>query len=94
MPPQRRIYNILDWYWLADDGRIYSSKQQAVIPASDPGYVAFLDGGPATVWPRDANGDQSDAALQQVFDMANIQQGGVAMSLSVHSAPPSKSKKK
>ncbi len=72
----RRIYTPLTWYWIAEDGRIFSSARQVIVPADDEGYVAFCTGGPASDWPRDDQGNQTDAALQQVFDMLGVKVGG------------------
>lgn len=57
-----------DWYWLADDSRVFSSARQVIVDASDAGYKEFLaTGGLATVWPRDDAGAQTVAALQTVL---------------------------
>lgn len=62
------MYDVNDWYWLADDGRVFSSARQQVVTAAD---VAFLmwKAKPAspTPWPRDASGAQTVAALQAVL---------------------------
>jgi len=57
-----------DHYWLADDSRLWGSKSQTHITASDPDYVAWqaaynLD---PTRWPEDEAGAQTDAALQAI----------------------------
>ncbi len=68
-----RRYDPAAWYWLADDGRLFSSAASALIQASDAGYVAWLaDGTRATSWPRDTTGAQTSAALQWVFDQAGL----------------------
>ncbi len=62
-------YNYLPqlWYWLADDGRIYSGPEQRVVNDSDPGYGTFLsDGNRANQWPRDNDGNQTNAAMLAV----------------------------
>ena len=59
-----------DWYWLADDGRVFSSARQIIVDASDPDYSAWS--GTATAWPRDAAGDQTNAALQDVLTPYNL----------------------
>jgi hypothetical protein len=54
-----------DWYWIAADGRIFSSARQANVAASDAAYIAWLAaGGIATVWPKDDSGNQTDTSLQ------------------------------
>jgi hypothetical protein len=55
------------WYWLADDGRIFSGKDQALVPSSDPGYGNFLSAYQPSPWPRDNVGNQTDASLQEVL---------------------------
>ncbi|MET3969084.1 hypothetical protein [Bradyrhizobium sp. S3.9.1] len=67
-----RIYAPLTWYWLAADGRIYSSARSMLVPDTDANYVEFCRGGPASEWPRDANGDQTDRALQDVYDALDV----------------------
>lgn len=65
-------YNPYDWYWLADDGRLYTSARQQVVAQDDATYLAWC--GPAgapergpTRWPHDDAGLQTDAALQDVL---------------------------
>ena len=61
-------YEPSKWYWLADDGRIFSSAQQSIVAADDAGYVAWREaGGSPTSWPRDASGAQTSDALQDVL---------------------------
>jgi hypothetical protein len=67
-----RPYNIHDWYWLADDGRVFSSARRVTVDENDAGYKTFLEGGAATRWPQDLAGEQTDAALQDVFERANF----------------------
>lgn len=61
------MYNPNDWYWAADDGRVYSSARRSLVAAEDATYRARLAGGLMTPWPRDEEGDQTDAALQDVL---------------------------
>ena len=58
-----------DHYWLRDDGAVFSSAKQALVPADDPDFVAWLaiDGHYTTVWPRDDAGAQTDQALNDVL---------------------------
>lgn len=72
-----RAYDFRDWYWQADDGRIYSSKARAIVQADDPAFVEFQAAAMPTPWPRDDAGEQTDAALQAVFDGYDITVGGV-----------------
>ena len=62
------VFDSSDWHWRADDGRIYSSRKNALVYLYDSGYLAFVarHGGAATPWPRDAQGNQTTAALQAV----------------------------
>jgi hypothetical protein len=61
-------FNPFAWYWLADDGRLYSSVVAAQIPSSDQGYQDWIaQGFQATTWPRDDAGNQTDASLQIVL---------------------------
>lgn len=57
----------INWYWLADDGRVFSSASQSLVPANDAGYVAWDTTYDATPWPVDDAGVQTDAALQEVL---------------------------
>ena len=70
-------YNPLNHYWKADDGRVFSSAAQALVPANDPGLAA----GFASPWPRDAANAQTDAALQEV-----LKPFGVAVNLNYYAA--------
>jgi hypothetical protein len=67
------IYTPHAWYWLADDGRVFSSAGPAIVTASDSGYVAFLASGRvATIWPRNTSGAQTIAAMQDVMTPYSI----------------------
>ncbi|MBR0871211.1 DUF4376 domain-containing protein [Bradyrhizobium tropiciagri] len=62
------MYDPFNWYWLADDGRLFSSAVQAVVPADDAAYQAWRAGGrAATRWPADAAGLQTTMSLQDVL---------------------------
>jgi hypothetical protein len=64
------IFNPYDWYWLADDGRVYSSYVQAQLatPATDTRYQNWLTAGYVpTPWPRDAAGNQTNASIGLVL---------------------------
>ena len=68
-----KTYTINDWYWLADDGRVFASARQAIITTSDTGYETFIaDDTKPTRWPADESGAQTNAALQWVFDNAAV----------------------
>jgi hypothetical protein len=66
-------YNPFDWYWLAKDGRLYSSSREGIVSPTDTAYEAWLAGsdGP-TAWPVDTTGNQTSAALQQVLAPYNL----------------------
>jgi len=65
-----KIYNVSDWYWLASDGRMFSSSQQALVQPNDAAFKAWSeDGSEPTPWPV-SDGQQTEAALQWVFDNA------------------------
>ena len=68
--------NILRGYWLADDGRVYSSGRQAIVDKTDALYLAWIEegkteddpeGSVAMPWPRDGAGAQTSAALQAIL---------------------------
>jgi hypothetical protein len=66
-------YNPYDWFWLADDARIFGSAKQTVIDDQDADYIAWTNAGnTATPWPRDAAGNQTNAALQAVLTPFNL----------------------
>jgi hypothetical protein len=94
-PVISRPYNVFDWYWLAEDGRVFSSKRQLVVDESDAAYAEWANYGQPTPWPRDDSGSQTDQALQDVFDSYDIKVGGqparfVVRSNQQHAAPKSK----
>ena len=66
------------WFWRAEDGRVYSSAAGASVPNDDAGYRAWCEaGGIATVWPRDDEGAQTDAALDAVLVHYGLTAGAV-----------------
>jgi len=57
-----------DWYWKTDDGKVYSSKANALVAEDDETYTEWIaDGGMTTRWPVDDAGDQTVPALQWVL---------------------------
>lgn len=62
-----KTYTPADWYWRADDGRVFSSARQGVITASDDAFIAWSAIADPTPWPKDDNGAQTDAALLAVL---------------------------
>jgi hypothetical protein len=64
----KRGFTPHQWYWVAEDGRVYSSTLQKVVDKSDPGFRNFVAaGGHPTPWPRHRQGPQDDAALHEVI---------------------------
>lgn len=62
-------YSVFNWYWLADDGRVWGSQSESLLSADDATYKAWAsDGTVPTPWPRDDAGHQTDASLQAVVD--------------------------
>lgn len=65
-PPR---YEPADWYWRAGNGRLFSSARVALVENADPDFQAWLAGGRApTPWPRDAQGQETAGALQEVLE--------------------------
>jgi hypothetical protein len=62
------MFNPQDWYWKADDDRVFASARSAVVTTSDAGYLAFLaaHGGFAR-WPTDIHGAQTIQSIQDVL---------------------------
>ena len=61
-------YTPTNWYWIAENGRIYSSAKQAIITSKDDDFIKWQASGYLpTPWPKDAHGQQSDAALAEVI---------------------------
>jgi hypothetical protein len=52
------------WFWLADDGRVFSSERGLIVDTSDAAYIEFISVQSAAPWPRDANGNQTELSLQ------------------------------
>ncbi|KAB2768632.1 hypothetical protein [Brucella anthropi] len=62
------MYNPYDWYWLADDGRVFASANQSLVPKSYPAYKNWLaNGNVPTRWPCDDSGAQTDSELSKVL---------------------------
>ncbi|MGQ2906745.1 MAG: DUF4376 domain-containing protein [Aliihoeflea sp.] len=56
-----------NWYWKADDGRVYSSSVQSLV---DVDISNLVDG--ITRWPADDDGNQTDAALEAVLRLHGL----------------------
>jgi len=62
------MYNPLDWYWLANDGRLFSSSHSALVNPDDAEFVEWKkQGDEPTRWPSDDDGNQTEAALRSVL---------------------------
>lgn len=61
------LYNPHDWYWRADDGRVFASARQQIVAEDDPDYLAFKELAAPTIWPRDEDGNQTLVELQRVL---------------------------
>jgi hypothetical protein len=62
-----------NWFWRADDGRIYSSAQHALVEGDDDDFIAFeRDNGFVTPWPSDDASNQTDAALEEVLRLHGL----------------------
>lgn len=61
-------YNPYDWYWLADDNRVYASARQLIVDNTDTTYATWAQNNAATPWPRDDANNQTDASLQNVLN--------------------------
>ncbi|MQB37582.1 hypothetical protein DXT97_12350 [Agrobacterium tumefaciens] len=67
------IYNPLNWYWLRDDGAIYSSASQCLVTTTNVEYKAWVKaGGAASRWPEDTEGQQTDASLLDVISVYGL----------------------
>nr|WP_278434127.1 hypothetical protein [Brucella anthropi] len=68
-----------NWYWQADDGRVYSSANQSLVPKSYQAFKNWIaEGNKPTRWPVDDNGDQTDAELSMVLKPYGLVLGTVA----------------
>lgn len=58
-------FNPENWYWLADDGRVYGTKNQRIVDSHDADYSEWINKGMSpTPWPRDLEGNQTEDELQ------------------------------
>ncbi|AYO83567.1 hypothetical protein [Methylobacterium brachiatum] len=66
--PSLPLYNPANHYWLAEDGRLFSSAAGDIVPNDNPAFKAWATGGRLpTAWPRDDAGEQTNAALHEVL---------------------------
>ncbi|MFK0336769.1 hypothetical protein ACIQT7_05865 [Agrobacterium deltaense] len=62
------MYDPRDWYWLADDGRLFSSALASLVEAADESFAEWKGKGfVPTPWPTDADGAQTSEVLQRVL---------------------------
>lgn len=67
----KEFYDPYDWYWKADDGRLYGSKRQTIVTEADADFVAWQGDEPKgqpQAWPRDEGGAQTTASMQAVMN--------------------------
>lgn len=73
-------FNPLDWYWIDETGRIYSSASESVGNEDSQVFQAWLTSGNyPTPWPRDEWGNQTDAALLDVVKNYGLVVGSSAL---------------
>ena len=56
-----------NWFWRADDGRVFASARQEIVSDTDPAFLEAKEAGQFTRWPADDSGAQTEAALQEVL---------------------------
>ncbi|NGO64184.1 DUF4376 domain-containing protein [Rhizobium daejeonense] len=62
------MFDPANWYWIREDGALYSSASRAFVAANDTDYVLWLrTGAMPTPYPRDASGAESEAELAEVL---------------------------
>lgn len=62
-----------DWYWQDEDGRIYGSAENKIVTEGDERFQSWLaNGNPARAWPRNADGEQTTDAMQEVLTPYSI----------------------
>lgn len=85
-----RSFTPANWYWLDTTLGIYSSANNGLVAANDPTYTAWLVGGAATAWPKDASGAATAAALDAVLASFKLPPTGLAVAtqaeLNAHAA--------
>lgn len=61
-----------NWYWLADDGRVFASARQTIVTETDTGFLEAQEGGCVTRWPVDDSNEQTISSLQAVLNSYGI----------------------
>lgn len=65
--------NVNDWYWLDSTGRIYSSRNQALVDKDDKDFAAWKNAGNSpTPWPKNEDGQETDEELATVLKQAGL----------------------
>jgi hypothetical protein len=74
------MFNPIDWYWKKDNATdAFSSARMTMVGLNDAGYLAHIAAyGNATRWPNDSEGNQSQAALQDLLNPYNLDASLVA----------------
>ncbi|MFK0339195.1 hypothetical protein ACIQT7_18155 [Agrobacterium deltaense] len=61
------MFDATEWYWLADDGRLFSSADASLVSPDDDRFVEWKSGGRVpTPWPNDAEDEQTFDSLRDV----------------------------
>lgn len=82
-------YDPFNWYWLRDDGAIYSSATQSIVSASNSAHKAWVKaGGIVTRWPVDDAGEQTDAAMLDVVSPYGLRISATPIDPSKPPTPP------
>lgn len=67
------VFTPQDWYWKNAAGVLYGSKKNAALATTDADYVVWTKAGNyATIWPRDASGNQTTASLNAVLESCGL----------------------
>lgn len=70
------MFDPTNWYWIREDGAIYSSASRGIVETDDDAFVAWRStGATPTPYPRDISGAESEAALQDVLSPYGIYVG-------------------
>lgn len=71
-------FNPANWYWAADDGRVYASARQLIVAETDDAFQSAQATGRKTRWPIDDNGAQTLASLSAVVSAYGLRVPGYA----------------
>lgn len=56
-----------NWFWIADDGRVYSSASQSISNDADFTFIEWHKDSAPTRWPENDAGEQTNAELAKVL---------------------------